>query len=111
MDKIIATLADKFSELTESDVQLSVETIVNAMSEQLIRGGRIELRGFGTFRLNEQLPANSSNSMAELNNLELDNLELEVPTVIFKPGLVIRERINNISHHDGLAEQHRYQNV
>lgn len=107
MDKIIATLADKFSELTESDVQLSVETIVNAMSEQLIRGGRIELRGFGTFRLNEQLPANSRNSMAELNNLE----ELEVPTVIFKPGLVIRERINNISHHDGLAEQHRYQNV
>jgi integration host factor subunit beta len=108
MDKLIATLAAKFPELTESDVQLSVETIINAMSAQLIRGGRIELRGFGTFRLNEQLPANRSNSMGELNCLEQ-----EVPTVIFKPGLVIRERINNISYHDHdhLAEQLRYINV
>ncbi len=95
MDKIIATLAGKFAELTESDVRLSVETIVNAMSAQLIRGGRIELRGFGTFRLNEQLPAIGSNSMAELNNPEQ-----EQPAVIFKPGLVIRERIHKISYHD-----------
>ena len=108
MDKIIATLAGKFSELTESDVRLSVETIVNAMSAQLIRGGRIELRGFGTFRLNEQLPAISSTSMAEL-----DDLEQEQPAVIFKPGLVIRERIHNISYHDhdSIAEQIRYLNI
>ena len=102
MDKLIETLAAKFPELTESDVRLSVETIVNAMSAQLIRGGRIELRGFGTFRLNEQLPATGSDSITELNDMEQ-----EVPAVIFKPGLVIRERINNISYHDHdhLAEQ------
>ena len=113
MDKIIATLAGKFSELTESDVRLSVETIVNAMSAQLIRGGRIELRGFGTFRLNEQLPAISSTSMAELDDLEQDDLEQEQPAVIFKPGLVIRERIHNISYHDhdSIAEQIRYLNI
>ena len=100
MDKIIATLASKFPELAESDVQLSVETIVNAMSAQLIRGGRIELRGFGTFRLNEQLHAISSSSMAETDDLEQDDLEQEQPAVIFKPGLVIRERIHNVSYHD-----------
>ena len=108
MDKLIANLAGKFPELTESDVQLSVETIVNAMSAQLIRGGRIELRGFGTFRLNEQLPVIDSNSISELSDLEQ-----EVPMVIFKPGLVIRERINNISHydHDSILEQLAYLNV
>ena len=108
MDKIIATLAGKFPELTESDVRLSVETIVNAMSAQLIRGGRIELRGFGTFRLNEQLPAISSTSIAKL-----DDLEQEQPAVIFKPGLVIRERIHNISYHDhdSIAEQIKYLNI
>ena len=108
MDKIITILAGKFPELTESDVQLSVETIVNAMSAQLIRGGRIELRGFGTFRLNGQLSAIDSDSMEELNDLEQ-----ALPAVIFKPGLVIRERINNICHHDqdSITEQLKYSNI
>ena len=105
MDKIIANLAGKFTELTESDVRLAVETIVNAMSAQLIRGGRIELRGFGSFRLNDQQPAISSNVMAEVNDLAQ-----EQPAVIFKPGLVIRERIHNIGYHDhdSISEQIKY---
>ncbi len=103
MDKIIAILSGKFPELTESDVLLSVEIIVNAMSSQLIRGGRIELRGFGTFRLNEQMTGVSANTLQETNGLEQ-----EAPVVIFKPGLIIRERINNMSHHDSSSEQVGY---
>ena len=95
MDKIIVTLATKFSDLTKSDVQLSVEAIVDAMSAQLIRGGRIELRGFGTFRLNQQLPVVRANAMPEINDLDQDE-----SVVIFKPGSVIRERINNTCKHE-----------
>lgn len=133
MDKIIATLAAKFSELTESDVQLSVETIVNAMSAQLVRGGRIELRGFGTFRLNEHLPAASANAMPEPGNLDQNNfdqgslnqddlnqddldqddLDQDDSIVIFKPGSVIRERINNLCNHEheSQLEPMNYRNV
>ena len=116
MDKIIATLATKFSELTESDVQLSVETIVNAMSAQLIRGGRIELRGFGTFRLNEHLPVASA--MPEpgnlnQNNFDQDSLNQDDSVVIFKPGSVIRERINNLCNHEHESQHEpmNYRNV
>ena len=131
MDKIIATLATKFSELTESDVQLSVETIVNAMSAQLVRGGRIELRGFGTFRLNEHLPVASampepgnlnqnnfdqdSLNQGSLNqyNPDHDNLDQDDSVVIFKPGSVIRERINNLCNHEHESQHEpmNYRNV
>jgi nucleoid DNA-binding protein len=123
MDKIIATLATKFSELTESDVQLSVETIVNAMSAQLVRGGRIELRGFGTFRLNEHLPAANVNALPEPGNLNQNNfnqvslnqddLDQDDSVVIFKPGSVIRERINNLCNHEHESQHEpmNYRNV
>ena len=90
MDKLIVNLAARFPDLTEEDISLSVETIIDAMSAQLISGGRIELRGFGTFRLNAQIVSAGRNSILEINA----NVP-ECPAVIFKPGLVIREKVNN----------------
>lgn len=43
MDKLIANLAAIFPDLTEADISLSVETIIDAMSSRIISGGRIEL--------------------------------------------------------------------
>jgi integration host factor subunit beta len=91
MDKLITNLAARFPDLTEDDISLSVETIIDAMSARLISGGRIELRGFGSFSLNAQIVGVRRNAV-----LEIDAYVPESPLVIFKPGQVISERINNI---------------
>lgn len=91
MDKLIANLAARFPDLTEEDISLSVETIINAMRLRLISGGRIELRGFGSFRLN-------TNSVDTCPKQLFDNQdEVQQSVVIFKPGQVIRERINDVA--------------
>jgi integration host factor subunit beta len=91
MDKLITNLAARFPDLTEDDISLSVETIIDAMSTRLISGGRIELRGFGSFSLNAQIFGVCRDKTLE-TNAEI----LESPLVIFKPGQVISERMNNI---------------
>lgn len=90
MDKLITSLAARFPDLTEDDISLSVETIIDAMSARLISGGRIELRGFGTFSLNVQAIGTCRDRM-----LEASSDVLESPIVIFKPGHVIRTTVND----------------
>jgi|APLak6261658528_1056013.scaffolds.fasta_scaffold14361_2 integration host factor subunit beta len=87
MDKLIANLAARFPDLTDDDVSLAVDTIINAMSAQLISGGRIELRRFGSFSLNAKSVGTCSN--------EVHENDPESSVVIFKPGQVIREKVNN----------------
>jgi integration host factor subunit beta len=92
MDTLIANLAVRFPDLTDDDIALSVEIIIGAMSERLISGGRIELRGFGSFSLNAQMINACKNAMRETNDY--------VPqshAVVFKPGQVIREIVNNMA--------------
>jgi integration host factor subunit beta len=48
--ELIARLAAHFPQLTNKDAELSVKTVLNGMTEALARGGRIEIRGFGSFR-------------------------------------------------------------
>lgn len=90
MDKLIANLAVKFPDLTDDDVLLAVDTIIDAMSARLISGGRIELRGFGSFSLNAKSVSTCGNELDETHENDPES-----PVVIFKPGQVIRERVNN----------------
>lgn len=92
MDTLIANLAARFPDLTDDDIALSVEIIIGAMSERLISGGRIELRGFGSFSLNAQMINACKNAMRETNDYVAQS-----HAVVFKPGQVIRERVNNMA--------------
>lgn len=49
---LVAKLATRFSGLTVQDADVSVKTILNAMTEALAGGDRIEIRDFGSFSLN-----------------------------------------------------------
>ena len=64
--------------------------MIDAMSERLINGGRIELRGFGSFSLNAKLQSQRSNLADETNKSVTVN-----PFVHFKPGVVIRKNLND----------------
>ena len=49
--------------LTVRDVETSVKAIFEGMSETLANGDRIEIRGFGSFRLNYRPPRTGRNPM------------------------------------------------
>ena len=49
---LILQLVDKFPPLTANDIELSIRTILDEMTHTLAAGGRIEIRGFGSFGLN-----------------------------------------------------------
>lgn len=90
MDKLIAKLAARFPDLTDDDISLAVNTIIDAMSARLINGGRIELRRFGSFCLNVQRASKCRNKEPETHKSNAES-----PAVIFKPGQDIREKVNN----------------
>jgi len=53
---LIARLVQRFPQLVAEDAELAVKAILDAMSEALIKGNRIEIRGFGSFSLNYRPP-------------------------------------------------------
>jgi integration host factor subunit beta len=75
--------------LTAKDVELAVKTIVEQMSKSLSSGGRIEIRGFGSFSLHYREPRMGRNPKTG-----------EAVTLIgkyvphFKPGKELKDRVN-----------------
>lgn len=47
--ELIAKLASENPHLTQKDVERVVSVIFDRMTEALVEGGRVELRGFGAF--------------------------------------------------------------
>ena len=54
--ELIARLAERFPQLVAKDADFAVKMILDAMSDALVRGDRIEIRGFGSFALNYRPP-------------------------------------------------------
>jgi integration host factor subunit beta len=52
--ELITLLSDRFSQLVHKDAELSVKTIIDSLSKSLSSGGRVEIRGFGSFSLNHR---------------------------------------------------------
>ena len=59
--ELIAKLAAKMTNLPEKQVADSINHILNIMSDELISGKRIEIRGFGSFSLHYRPPRNAHN--------------------------------------------------
>ena len=53
---LINNIAIKQSQLSSKDVELAVKSILEYMSQFLSEGGRIEIRGFGSFSLHYRVP-------------------------------------------------------
>lgn len=50
--ELILIISSRFPQLTHADTTLSVQTILDGMSDQLTKSRRIEIRGFGSFSIN-----------------------------------------------------------
>lgn len=87
--ELIERIAAKQILLSAKDVELAVKTIVEQMSEALATGGRIEIRGFGSFSLHFREPRVGRNPKTG------DAVTLPGKYVPhFKPGKELKERVN-----------------
>ncbi|MEJ2058860.1 MAG: integration host factor subunit beta [Gammaproteobacteria bacterium] len=88
--ELIEALARRQSHLAYKDIELSVKSLLELMSESLADGERIEIRGFGSFSLHFRPPRIGRNPKTG------DAVSLpgkHVPH--FKPGKELRERVND----------------
>ncbi len=87
--ELIASLSQRFPQLVLKDAELSVAEILGALGNAISRGGRVEIRGFGSFCLNYRSPRLGRNpSTGEPVNIP------EKWTPHFKPGKELRELVN-----------------
>ena len=49
---LIAALAARFPKLMTKDAEIAVREILDGIGQSLVRGDRVEIRGFGSFALN-----------------------------------------------------------
>ena len=86
---LVEELAARFSQLTHRDAEYAVKTILDAMSDALVRGHRIEIRGFGSFSINRRPPRMGRNPRSRRKRAIP---EKRVPH--FKPGKALREAVD-----------------
>ncbi len=87
---LIARLAERFPQLVAKDADFAVKMILDAMSEALSKGDRIEIRGFGSFSLNYRPPRVGRNPKS---GDKVSVPEKWVPH--FKAGKELRERVDS----------------
>ncbi len=87
--ELIAKLAAKNPQLYLRDVETIVDTIVEEMSDALVRGDRVELRGFGAFSVKER-EARTGRNPRTGETVHVDAKRLPA----FKAGKDLRERLN-----------------
>ena len=86
---LVTQLAEQFGQLTHRDTEFAVKTILDAMSDALARGHRIEIRGFGSFSINRRPPRMGRNPRSGEQVVIPEKL---VPH--FKPGKALREAVD-----------------
>lgn len=59
--ELISRLADHYPQLVAKDAEFAVNAILEAMTSSLVKGGRIEIRGFGCFEINHRPPRTGRN--------------------------------------------------
>lgn len=96
---LVEELAARFGQLNQRDAEQAVKTILDAVSDALVRGHRIEIRGFGSFAINHRPPRIGRNPRS--------GEAVQVPSKRvphFKPGKALREAVDNQKSTDTAAD-------
>lgn len=100
--ELIASLTNKLNQIPEKDVTLSVNLLIDAMSDALSKGERIEIRGFGSFSLHYRAPRNAHNPKTGERLVTAAKYSPH-----FKPGKEMRERINSSAEEYPIQDEDR----
>jgi integration host factor subunit beta len=90
--EFIHALSIKQPHLTLSDVDAAVHCIIEKMITELASGGRVEIRGFGSFSLKHR--------RAKIGRNPKTGVAVSIPqkhTVYFKPGADLKKRVDDAS--------------
>ena len=88
--ELIKRMSEKLEQLSSRDVGLAVHTLLEIMTDALSSGGRIEIRGFGTFSTHFRHPRTVRNPRT--GEVGIHKPGKFVPH--FKPGKELRKRVN-----------------
>jgi integration host factor subunit beta len=86
--EIVDLLAERFTHLTQRDSESAVTTILDALSNSMARGHRIEIRGFGSFSITRRAPRLGRNPRS--------GESVSVPekrATKFKPGKALKDSV------------------
>lgn len=87
--ELIEQIAMRQSELSLKEVESAVRLILDDITDTLVQGGRVEIRGFGSFSLHYREPRTGRNPKTG------DPVRLSGKHVPhFKPGKELREQVN-----------------
>ena len=86
----------KAADITKVRAEVAVEAVLEAMKDALMKGERIELRGFGSFRIRQRRSRQGRNPKT---GDKVDVPAKKIP--YFKPGKELKELINSDSSLSG----------
>ena len=87
--ELLQALAKDNPELRQEEVEQVLDIFFDEITERLAEGGRVELRGFGTFSTREREARTGRNPRTG------ESVEVPAKRVpYFKPGKEMRERLN-----------------
>ena len=86
---LVARLAKHYPQLVAKDAEIAVKAILDAMAMTMVKGERVEIRGFGSFGINYR-PARAGRNPKT-------GVKVAVPAKAvphFKAGRELRERVD-----------------
>lgn len=97
--ELIAALAARYPQLAARDTDYAVKTMLDAMTQALASGQRIEIRGFGSFSLSQRSPRIGRNPKSGEQVLVPGKKKKQVPH--FKAGKELREWVDLVGNDQG----------
>ncbi|MDR0924818.1 MULTISPECIES: HU family DNA-binding protein [Clostridia] len=86
--ELIAAVAEK-AELSKKDAEKAVKALTDVISEELVKGEKIQLVGFGTFEVSERAAREGRNPKSgEVMNIPASK------TPKFKAGKALKDMVN-----------------
>lgn len=88
--ELIQRLADMNPHLYLRDIEKIVATVFDEITDAMVRGDRVELRGFGTFSVKHR-EARTARNPRTGESVEVESKRLP----FFKTGKALREKLND----------------
>lgn len=98
--ELIAQIASRMTHLSEKQVADGINKIIELMSDALVDGQRIEIRGFGSFSLHYRPPRNAHNPKTGEKVVTQPKYSPH-----FKPGKELRDRVNESRAHHPIEKE------
>lgn len=88
--ELLGAILGKYPELNKSDADTVLRAVFDTISDQLAKGGRVELRGFGSFSVRER------EARIRRNPRTGEQVEVDASSSIyFRAGKPLLEKLNS----------------